>query len=198
MPLPEPVSSAVQQDVSASRTSDVVFTLLRDGLNAIGHNRNAARTCIARAYALLEAQREFGATSSAALEKVRASGGLTPWQVHHVKAHIDEHLSRRITTAEMSPAARLSPGHFARAFRRNFGVTPHVYVFQRRVSLAKQLMLTTDEPLSRIAAACGFADQSHFSRRFQQAVGVTPNAWRREHRQTLRRLHRDDGESAFG
>ena len=40
-------------------------------------------------------------------------------------------------------------------------------------------MLTTDEPLSQIALACGLCDQSHFTRVFRRIVGESPNAWRR-------------------
>jgi len=40
-------------------------------------------------------------------------------------------------------------------------------------------MLTTEDPLSQIALACGLADQAHLSKLFRRAVGETPSAWRR-------------------
>jgi AraC family transcriptional regulator len=45
--------------------------------------------------------------------------------------------------------------------------------------LAQRLMLTTQEPLSQIALACGMADQAHLSKLFRRGVGETPGAWRR-------------------
>jgi transcriptional regulator GlxA family with amidase domain len=50
----------------------------------------------------------------------------------------------------------------------------------RRISLAVELMLSSDAPLSEIAINCGFADQAHFSRQFRRTMGDTPNTWRRE------------------
>jgi AraC-like DNA-binding protein len=44
---------------------------------------------------------------------------------------------------------------------------------------AQGLMLSTDKPLSEIAAECGLADQPHFTRLFRRVVGESPAAWRR-------------------
>ncbi|WP_225890025.1 helix-turn-helix domain-containing protein [Indioceanicola profundi] len=54
-----------------------------------------------------------------------------------------------------------------------------MFVWQR-IERAKHLMLTTDEPLARIALDCGLADQSHLTRLFRTRVGMSPQSWRRE------------------
>lgn len=41
-------------------------------------------------------------------------------------------------------------------------------------------MLLLNEPLSRIAVACGFADQPHFCRAIHDVVGLSQNVWRRQ------------------
>jgi AraC family transcriptional regulator len=106
-------------------------------------------------------------------------GGLAPWQVHELIAYLEANVAARITLADMSEVAQLSTSHFSRAFKRNFGTTPHGFLLQRRIEYAKQLMLTTDAPLAQIALACGLSDQAHLSRLFQHIVGSSPNAWRR-------------------
>src|SRR5215510_10333934 len=83
---------------------------------------------------------------------------------------------------DLAPLARLSAGHFSRSFTRSFGIAPFAYVAGRRLARAQELMLTTDEPLSQIALACGLCDQSHLTRLFRRHVGTSPNAWRRSHR----------------
>lgn len=43
-------------------------------------------------------------------------------------------------------------------------------------------MLTTEFALSKVALACGFADQAHFTRTFRQSMKMSPAAWRRHAR----------------
>jgi transcriptional regulator GlxA family with amidase domain len=47
-----------------------------------------------------------------------------------------------------------------------------------RVVRAQNLMTLSREPLCRIAAECGFADESHFHRCFRKIVGESPAIWR--------------------
>jgi AraC family transcriptional regulator len=117
-------------------------------------------------------------------------GGLARWQINRVQVFIEEHLTERVRVADLSAVARSSPSYFSCAFKRTFGVSPHAYVMKRRVSMAADLMLSSDAPLSEIAVSCGFADQAHFSRQFRRAMGRTPSAWRREsaHSPFTRRL----------
>ena len=105
-------------------------------------------------------------------------GGLPPGVRRRVHEFIDAHLETNIALRELAGIARLSIGHFARAFRQSEGVSPHDYLMQRRVARAQNLLGSSDLPLSEIAIACGFADQSHFSRRFKERVGVTPSRYR--------------------
>ncbi|MFC0410920.1 helix-turn-helix domain-containing protein [Roseomonas elaeocarpi] len=134
-------------------------------------------------------------------------GGLARWQLRRLLQFIDAQLSRTILLEELAAQARLSSGHFARAFKRSFGTTACRYVVSRRVLRAKLLMLVTHDPLSDIALACGLADQAHLSRLFRHATGTTPMAWRREHqaarldRPVPRRSrgaspHRPDGDAS--
>jgi AraC family transcriptional regulator len=167
---------AAQQE-AFGLTSEVVIKLLRDGLSALDDDHSIAAACIQRAYALLESQRERTLAEAAASPK----GALATWQVRRVAAFIERHLDEPLTLYDLSPQVRLSPGYFARAFKLSFGITPHTYIYRRRMERARELMLTTDETLSQIATACGFADQAHFTRRFRQFFGGTPKVWRRAH-----------------
>jgi transcriptional regulator GlxA family with amidase domain len=105
-------------------------------------------------------------------------GGLALWQLRKVQAFVDAHLSENISNRHMADCVRLSPYHFARAFRGSTGASPHCYVIRRRIERAQHLMLSTNAPLSQIALDCGLADQSHFSRIFRRTIGHSPRAWR--------------------
>jgi AraC family transcriptional regulator len=106
-------------------------------------------------------------------------GGLLAWQSLKVRAYIDQQIAGSVLVADLGALVQLSEAHFARAFRRTFGRSPHAFVIKRRVELAARYMLQTEAPLSEIALRCGFADQPHLSKLFRQATGSTPAAWRR-------------------
>ena len=108
-----------------------------------------------------------------------ARGGLAPWQILRVKAHIESHLESRIRIGDLAALVRLSTGHFSRCFKHSFGVAPLAYLAARRLARARDLMLTTDDPLCRIALDCGFYDQPHLTRMFRRHSGSSPDRWRR-------------------
>jgi AraC-like DNA-binding protein len=107
-------------------------------------------------------------------------GGLAPWQVRVTKAYIEHNIDQVVRIEDLAAVTRLSASYLSAAFRRSFGEPPHSYLVRQRIERAQHLMLTTDEPLSRVARACGLCDQAHFSKLFRRAVGVAPNIWRRE------------------
>jgi AraC-like DNA-binding protein len=104
---------------------------------------------------------------------------LAPWQARRALSLIETNLAGTIKMGELATSSRLSVGYFSKAFRADFGLSPHEYVIRRRVQRAKELMLVTQKTLACIAIGCGFADQPHFTRLFRRIVGVTPARWRR-------------------
>lgn len=106
-------------------------------------------------------------------------GGLAPWQVKRVMAHVETHMADTLRLDEVAALVKLSSSYFSAAFRRSFGVSPYAYIIGRRVDFAKQRMLEGNTPLCQIALECGLADQAHLSRIFRRVTGATPTAWRR-------------------
>ena len=93
---------------------------------------------------------------------------------NRVRNHIEEHLAERLDIATLARIARQSPYHFIRVFKRYFEMTPHEYVMIRRLERARSMIEQQNLPLKRIAAECGFCDQSHMSRLFKARFGETP------------------------
>ena len=107
-----------------------------------------------------------------------ARGGLAPRVLRRIREYIDHNIEQRISVDLLAGLANLSVCYFVRAFKQSMGVTPHDYLIRQRVERTKQLLSDTDIPLSQIALAAGFADQSHFARRFRRHVGMSPRDYR--------------------
>lgn len=118
------------------------------------------------------------ASSSARRPLAPVHGGLPRWQVRRVTDYIDANLGATLRTASLAATLGLSVSHFTRAFKHSVGVPPRVYVIRRRLAAACEAMVTSSTPLTTIAHAHGFCDQSHFTRTFHEVIGLSPHVWR--------------------
>ena len=73
----------------------------------------------------------------------------------------------------------LAAATISRGFGKVFGVTPATFRMEVRTRCALARITGGDEPLARIAAATGFADQAHMSRATRALTGSPPSWWRR-------------------
>ncbi len=93
--------------------------------------------------------------------------------------YVGERLAEQISVERLASLVRLGVHHFTRTFRATFGQAPHAWLRARRLERARELLMTTDDSISNIAIASGFADQSHLTRCFGATFGTTPAALRR-------------------
>ena len=117
----------------------------------------------------------------------QARGGLNRWQERLAAEIIDAHLTGDISLATMANLCGLGTSQFSHAFKISFGVAPYRQLTLRRLDKAKELLCHGTAPLTEIAHACGFADQSHFTRAFRKTEGITPGAWRLAYGKILKR-----------
>src|SRR4029453_12400748 len=105
-------------------------------------------------------------------------GGLSPGAMRRVREYMEAHLGDSIDLSVLARVAGLSVHHFARQFKQSAGVTPHVYLTQKRVERAQKMLVQSDLPLAEIALAVGFFDQGHLARHFRHMLGTTPREFR--------------------
>ena len=92
-------------------------------------------------------------------------------------AYLREHFAENISLTKLAQVAGLSPFHFGRVFTQEFGMPPHAFQTQLRVSRAKTL-LRLGWPIAAAACEAGFADQSHLNRHFKRLVEPSPGRYR--------------------
>lgn len=74
------------------------------------------------------------------------------------------------------------PSRFHSLFLEATGTTPQRYLTERRIHLACDLLLRSQERILDVALACGFRSQSRFYQAFVNVMGSPPALWRRKQR----------------
>jgi AraC-like DNA-binding protein len=96
--------------------------------------------------------------------------------VDRVRDFLIAEAPRTVASEELETVSGLDRFALARQFRAAFGTSPHRFQVGRRL-LRAQALIARGTPLSEVAAATGFADQSHLTRHFAARFGLTPGRW---------------------
>ena len=92
---------------------------------------------------------------------------------------IHDHFDQELTLDQIAASAALSPGACCRLFKRHMGCSPFTYVQNLRLQRAARLLETTDEPITQVAARCGYGSPSYFTKSFREKTGLSPSAYRK-------------------
>jgi transcriptional regulator GlxA family with amidase domain len=95
-----------------------------------------------------------------------------------LQAWIADNLDGDLSVPSLAVRAHMSPRNFARAFRREVGVTPGAYVEVARVEQARLRLETTDAKLEAVARDCGFGTVETMRRAFHRKLLVGPADYR--------------------
>jgi transcriptional regulator GlxA family with amidase domain len=90
----------------------------------------------------------------------------------------------------LAAVSGVSAAHFARSFKRAFGIPPHRYLLTRRIEQANTLLRDTALSITEIAFSTGWESLGTFSRIFRDITGRSPSAMRVEAQAALHRLDR--------
>ena len=107
-----------------------------------------------------------------------------PRWLAQTKDFLHDNFTDSFVVEDIARVAGVHPVHLSRVFRREFGCTIGEYVRHLRAEFANRQISATETPLSEIALAAGFADQSHLNKTFKSLYGLTPAEYRRIHRRS--------------
>ena len=77
--------------------------------------------------------------------------------------------------------------YLRKLFQKEYGVTPHQYLNNKRLQIAAETLLNCSDTVADIAVMCGFRDPLYFSRMFKKKYGVSPSQYSKN--------RPDDGEA---
>lgn len=93
-----------------------------------------------------------------------------------------DRLHEPLQLADLARHADMSRRTFTRRFRAEVGLSPGQWLTQQRVELARQLLESSDLPVSRVAERAGFGTDAALRQNLHAAIGVSPGAYRRTFR----------------
>jgi len=97
-----------------------------------------------------------------------------PRWLRQTRDFLHANFAASLVVDDIARIAGVHPVHLARVFRQKFGCTIGEYLRRLRVEFANREIAATETPLSEIALAAGFADQSHLNKTFKSVFGLTP------------------------
>ena len=94
-------------------------------------------------------------------------------RIVEILRYIDQHLAEDLDAEELARVFYISKYHMMRLFRRETGTTIHLYITQKRLVKAKELM---DSGMRATEACyrCGWRSYSSFTRAYNKHLGTTP------------------------
>ena len=108
--------------------------------------------------------------------------------LRELQGWIADNLANDLTVEAPAERAHMSPRNFARAFKREIGVTPAAYVERARVERAQQSLQTSGASVDVVARRCGFGTPGTMRRAFQRRLGISPAEYRNRFRPVLKEV----------
>ncbi len=91
---------------------------------------------------------------------------------------IEKRYAEPIKVSDLARAAGWSVAHLHDRFQAAYGATPRQVILERRLSSAREQLLSSGQSIKEIAAKTGFTHSSAFCSAFRRRYGSTPKSYR--------------------
>lgn len=103
-------------------------------------------------------------------------------QIRQAKLMILENMHTIISQEDIAQKIGMGYSSYRKKFKEYTGISPAQYQINLRINKAKDLLITSDEPLKEVALRLGFESTDYFFRLFKQKTGFTPSEYRLKNR----------------
>ena len=94
--------------------------------------------------------------------------------------YMNEYFAEKISVNDIANAMNTSYRTLARKFNEETGMSVSEKLTEIRLGNAKKMLISTDKPIYKIAAECGYENEFYFSKAFKQREKITPSRYREE------------------
>lgn len=100
--------------------------------------------------------------------------------VEIIQSYLDLHYAENIQRNDLSNIVYLSSDYLSRIFKKETGYSLMQYVTRKRISVACDLLKSSNLPIHAVALQVGFSSFSYFSKVFRETTGLSPQAYRHQ------------------
>jgi AraC family transcriptional regulator, exoenzyme S synthesis regulatory protein ExsA len=101
-------------------------------------------------------------------------------QANTIAPIIEANFCYNLTLHDYASLCNRSLSSFKRDFQKLYKMPPARWLLQKKLLLAKQLLLDTNKTIADVAFECGFEDSTHFSHVFKKHFAISPQKYRRD------------------
>lgn len=102
-------------------------------------------------------------------------------RIYETAEYININYYKDITIEQLCRISGYSAPHLRRLFIRNYGMSPQNYIINKRMEMAKEMLLEIPEKtVDEIADLIGICSASYFCKMFKQNEGMTPSEYKRK------------------
>ena len=102
--------------------------------------------------------------------------------INKMLSYIAKFYMKNIRLENIAHAGNVCRSRCCTLFKSYLGLSPVRFLNTYRLSIGKDLLLTTDRKITDIAAQCGLRNESYFIKLFAEKYGSTPRVFRSVHR----------------
>lgn len=96
-----------------------------------------------------------------------------------MERHLSDNMKETVSIEELAQHLNITPRYLGKLVRNAYGISTKQYTDQIKSNYARNLLLETDLPISKIAEQCGFYEESNFIRFFKRMEGLSPGCFRK-------------------
>ncbi|MBQ7095707.1 MAG: helix-turn-helix transcriptional regulator [Clostridia bacterium] len=96
-----------------------------------------------------------------------------------MREYLRNHAASKFKMEELCRYISRSESQSIKIFKKAYGITPYAYFLEKKIKLAKDMLINTNLSVKQIADHLNFADEYYFSNIFKQKTGLSPAKYRK-------------------
>jgi YesN/AraC family two-component response regulator len=115
-------------------------------------------------------------------DKMNIKGRLSDGGMKSVIDYIERNLKKGISLEDVANHVNISTYYLSKIFKKEMGVNFITYVTDRKMDMAKEMLVNTDIPVLNIALDLAYNEANYFSKAFKKKTGLTPSEYREKYK----------------